>query len=145
MFLKLCDVSITSCPCISFCTFFANQWLNLPIQPLRCVENVNPGQGVFLFLLRFFTCWGFFVFSLPMWRFLITGADLNREIKIWCTVTWSCLQTIRYCPCSDYLFNVKMLHNFVYEFYWCSFRCFILFFLPDVISSIFLTLWEHSS
>lgn len=97
----------------------------------------------FFFSFVFFTCWVFFIFSLPMWRFLITGADLNREIKIWCTVTWSCLQTIRYCPFSDYLFNVKMLHNFVYEFYWCSFRCFILFFLPDVISPIFLTLWEH--
>ena len=33
--------------------------------------------------------------SLPMWRFLITGAEFNREIKVWCTVTWSCLQTIR--------------------------------------------------
>lgn len=100
----------------------------------------------FFFSFVFFTCCGFFIFSLPMWRFLITGADLNREIKIWCTVTWSCLQTIRYCPYSDYryLFNVKMLHKFVYEFYWCSFRCFILFFFwPDVISPIFLTLWEH--
>lgn len=34
--------------------------------------------------------------ELPMWRFLITGADYNREIKVWCTVTWSCLQTIRF-------------------------------------------------
>ncbi|RMX51313.1 hypothetical protein pdam_00004685 [Pocillopora damicornis] len=34
--------------------------------------------------------------ELPMWRFLITGADYNREIKVWCTVTWTCLQTIRF-------------------------------------------------
>ena len=42
------------------------------------------------------TVWCFFLlFSLPMWRFLITGAGFNREIKVWCTVTWMCLQTIR--------------------------------------------------
>lgn len=31
----------------------------------------------------------------PFWRFLITGADQNRELKMWCTVSWTCLQTIR--------------------------------------------------
>lgn len=33
--------------------------------------------------------------SVPFWRFLITGADQNRELKMWCTVSWTCLQTIR--------------------------------------------------
>lgn len=32
----------------------------------------------------------------PFWRFLITGADQNRELKMWCTVSWTCLQTVRY-------------------------------------------------
>lgn len=32
----------------------------------------------------------------PFWRFLITGADQNRELKMWCTVSWTCLQTIRW-------------------------------------------------
>jgi hypothetical protein len=27
---------------------------------------------------------------------MITGAEYNREIKIWCTVEWTCLQTLRY-------------------------------------------------
>lgn len=31
----------------------------------------------------------------PFWRFLITGADQNQELKLWCTVSWNCLQTIR--------------------------------------------------
>uniref|UniRef100_A0A3B4AZ59 Enhancer of mRNA-decapping protein 4 n=1 Tax=Periophthalmus magnuspinnatus TaxID=409849 RepID=A0A3B4AZ59_9GOBI len=30
----------------------------------------------------------------PFWRFLITGADQNQELKMWCTVSWTCLQTI---------------------------------------------------
>ncbi|XP_060041276.1 enhancer of mRNA-decapping protein 4 isoform X5 [Erinaceus europaeus] len=34
----------------------------------------------------------------PFWRFLITGADQNRELKMWCTVSWTCLQTIRFSP-----------------------------------------------
>lgn len=29
------------------------------------------------------------------WRFLITGAKYNSEIKVWCSVTWKCLQVLR--------------------------------------------------
>ena len=63
----------------------------------------------------------FFPFSrLPMWRFLITGAEFNREIKVWCTVTWSCLQTIRYLilfsqHCLDFL-----QQSFICEPYSCT-------------------------
>ncbi|KAI4825958.1 hypothetical protein KUCAC02_021617, partial [Chaenocephalus aceratus] len=32
--------------------------------------------------------------EVPFWRFLITGADQNQELKLWCTVSWTCLQTI---------------------------------------------------
>lgn len=32
------------------------------------------------------------------WRFLLTGSDRNNEIKMWCTVSWSCLQTISFLP-----------------------------------------------
>ncbi|XP_070576076.1 enhancer of mRNA-decapping protein 4-like isoform X2 [Ptychodera flava] len=34
--------------------------------------------------------------NLPFWRFLLTGADFNREIKVWCTVSWTCLQTLQF-------------------------------------------------
>ncbi|PIK58038.1 putative enhancer of mRNA-decapping protein 4 [Apostichopus japonicus] len=30
------------------------------------------------------------------WRFLLTGADFNSEIKLWCTVSWKCLQVVRF-------------------------------------------------
>ncbi|KAM9301724.1 enhancer of mRNA-decapping protein 4 [Gastrophryne carolinensis] len=36
--------------------------------------------------------------DVPFWRFLITGADQNRELKMWCTVSWTCLQTISFSP-----------------------------------------------
>ncbi|KAK0149334.1 Enhancer of mRNA-decapping protein 4 [Merluccius polli] len=36
--------------------------------------------------------------DVPFWRFLITGADQNQELKMWCTVSWTCLQTIRFSP-----------------------------------------------
>ena len=32
------------------------------------------------------------------WSFILTGADYNREIKIWCCIKWECLQTIRFMP-----------------------------------------------
>ncbi|XP_022111258.1 enhancer of mRNA-decapping protein 4-like isoform X2 [Acanthaster planci] len=34
--------------------------------------------------------------DLPFWRFLITGACANRELMMWCTVTWTCLQKISF-------------------------------------------------
>ncbi|XP_067091663.1 enhancer of mRNA-decapping protein 4 isoform X1 [Osmerus mordax] len=36
--------------------------------------------------------------DVPFWRFLITGAEQNQELKMWCTVSWTCLQTIRFSP-----------------------------------------------
>lgn len=55
-------------------------------------------QFVYNLFLLFFVTFGPFHFSLcrvPFWRFLITGADQNQELKMWCTVSWTCLQTIR--------------------------------------------------
>ncbi|XP_071822835.1 enhancer of mRNA-decapping protein 4-like isoform X2 [Apostichopus japonicus] len=34
--------------------------------------------------------------SVAFWRFLLTGADFNSEIKLWCTVSWKCLQVVRF-------------------------------------------------
>jgi enhancer of mRNA-decapping protein 4 len=36
--------------------------------------------------------------NLPFWRFLLTGTEKNKELKLWCTVTWRCLQTVRFHP-----------------------------------------------
>ncbi|XP_075242831.1 enhancer of mRNA-decapping protein 4-like isoform X2 [Convolutriloba macropyga] len=34
--------------------------------------------------------------SESFWRFFVTGADFNREIKLWCASTWKLLQTITF-------------------------------------------------
>lgn len=31
-----------------------------------------------------------------LWSFILTGADFNREIKLWCCIKWECLQTITF-------------------------------------------------
>ena len=31
-----------------------------------------------------------------VWSFILTGADFNREIKLWCCIKWECLQTINF-------------------------------------------------
>ncbi|CAM1331847.1 EDC4 (predicted), partial [Pycnogonum litorale] len=30
------------------------------------------------------------------WKFAVTGTDNNRQLKVWCCVDWSCLQTISF-------------------------------------------------
>jgi hypothetical protein len=32
------------------------------------------------------------------WKFAITGAENNSELKIWSCESWTCLQTIRFTP-----------------------------------------------
>ena len=31
-----------------------------------------------------------------LWNFILTGADYNREIKLWYSLKWECMQTIRF-------------------------------------------------
>ena len=31
-----------------------------------------------------------------LWNLILTGADYNREIKLWCCLKWECMQTIRF-------------------------------------------------
>ena len=35
------------------------------------------------------------------WRYVLTGCDYNREIKLWCCIKWQCLQTIRFTSDDD--------------------------------------------
>ena len=44
------------------------------------------------------------------WRFLITAARNNSEVKIWCAVNWKCLQTMRL---SLYIINAVVLVHFI--------------------------------
>lgn len=74
------------------------------------------------YLLSFDIC-----LSIQFWKFAITGAEDNTELKLWSCETWACLQTIRYlltfydfrlisiktvfCICKSILFDTKFLYN----------------------------------
>ncbi|CAK8695530.1 unnamed protein product [Clavelina lepadiformis] len=52
------------------------------------------------------------------WRFLLTGSDRNNELKMWCTVTWNCLQVVKFEPPSpaDALPELKIIFDLSAEF-----------------------------
>ncbi|XP_061677933.1 enhancer of mRNA-decapping protein 4 isoform X2 [Syngnathoides biaculeatus] len=64
----------------------------------RCLHELRPHGGRPLSCLLFCDNHKRQDPEVPFWRFLITGADQNQELKMWCTVSWSCLQTIRFSP-----------------------------------------------
>ncbi|NXX35419.1 EDC4 protein, partial [Nicator chloris] len=64
----------------------------------RCLHEWKPHDGRPLSCLLFCDNHKKQDPEVPFWRFLITGADQNRELKIWCTVSWTCLQTVRFSP-----------------------------------------------
>ncbi|TKS73042.1 Enhancer of mRNA-decapping protein 4 [Collichthys lucidus] len=72
----------------------------------RCLHELRPHGGRPLSCLLFCDNHKRQDPEVPFWRFLITGADQNQELKMWCTVSWTCLQTIRFSP--D-LFNASVL------------------------------------
>ncbi|XP_013867651.1 enhancer of mRNA-decapping protein 4 [Austrofundulus limnaeus] len=64
----------------------------------RCLHELRPHGGRPLSCLLFCDNHKRQDPEVPFWRFLITGADQNQELKLWCTVSWNCLQSIRFCP-----------------------------------------------
>uniref|UniRef100_A0A8C4E201 Enhancer of mRNA-decapping protein 4 n=1 Tax=Dicentrarchus labrax TaxID=13489 RepID=A0A8C4E201_DICLA len=74
----------------------------------RCLHELRPHGGRPLSCLLFCDNHKRQDPEVPFWRFLITGADQNQELKMWCTVSWTCLQTIRFSP--D-MFNSSVLPN----------------------------------
>uniref|UniRef100_A0A8C1GJ50 Enhancer of mRNA-decapping protein 4 n=1 Tax=Cyprinus carpio TaxID=7962 RepID=A0A8C1GJ50_CYPCA len=64
----------------------------------RCLHEWQPHNGRPLSCLLFCDDHKKQDPEVPFWRFLITGADQNQELKMWCTVSWTCLQTIRFSP-----------------------------------------------
>ncbi|CAN9499445.1 unnamed protein product [Ophioblennius macclurei] len=64
----------------------------------RCLHELRPHAGHPLSCLLFCDNHKRQDPDVPFWRFLITGADQNHELKLWCTVSWTCLQTIRFSP-----------------------------------------------
>uniref|UniRef100_A0A8C6P3P7 Enhancer of mRNA-decapping protein 4 n=1 Tax=Nothobranchius furzeri TaxID=105023 RepID=A0A8C6P3P7_NOTFU len=64
----------------------------------RCLHELRPHGGRPVSCLLFCDNHKRQDPEVPFWRFLITGADQNQELKMWCTVSWTCLQTIRFSP-----------------------------------------------
>ncbi|XP_034542181.1 enhancer of mRNA-decapping protein 4 isoform X2 [Notolabrus celidotus] len=64
----------------------------------KCLHELRPHGGRPLSCLLFCDNHKRQDPEVPFWRFLITGADQNQELKMWCTVSWTCLQTIRFSP-----------------------------------------------
>uniref|UniRef100_A0A670ZTY8 Enhancer of mRNA-decapping protein 4 n=1 Tax=Pseudonaja textilis TaxID=8673 RepID=A0A670ZTY8_PSETE len=64
-------------------------------EPSRCLHEWKPHEGRPLSCLLFCDNHKKQDPEVPFWRFLITGADQNQELKMWCTVSWTCLQTIQ--------------------------------------------------
>ncbi|XP_061450047.1 enhancer of mRNA-decapping protein 4 isoform X2 [Rhineura floridana] len=64
----------------------------------RCLHEWKPHDGRPLSCLLFCDNHKKQDPEVPFWRFLITGAEQNRELKMWCTVSWTCLQTVRFSP-----------------------------------------------
>uniref|UniRef100_A0AAY4EUE7 Enhancer of mRNA-decapping protein 4 n=1 Tax=Denticeps clupeoides TaxID=299321 RepID=A0AAY4EUE7_9TELE len=64
----------------------------------RCLHEWQPHNGKPLSCLLFCDNHKKQDPDVPFWRFLITGAGQNQELKMWCTVSWTCLQTIRFSP-----------------------------------------------
>nr|XP_057932154.1 enhancer of mRNA-decapping protein 4 isoform X2 [Doryrhamphus excisus] len=80
--------------CIKFWQIYIEGGQDKP----RCLHELRPHGGRPLSCLLFCDNHKRQDPDVPFWRFLITGADQNQELKMWCTVSWTCLQTIRFSP-----------------------------------------------
>lgn len=47
--------------------------------------------------------------SAQFWKFAVTGADENRELKVWSCETWSCLQTLTLSPSPNVPLNFQVM------------------------------------
>ncbi|XP_038067603.1 enhancer of mRNA-decapping protein 4-like isoform X2 [Patiria miniata] len=70
--------------------------MNAPDQAPSRLHRFSPHEGRPLSALIFCDNHKYQDPDLPFWRFLITGACANREIRMWCTVTWTCLQKLSF-------------------------------------------------
>ncbi|XP_065164405.1 enhancer of mRNA-decapping protein 4 isoform X2 [Atheta coriaria] len=65
----------------------------------RCLHQWQPHDGKALSCLLFLdNIKSYAISDSKFWKFAITGADHNAEIKIWSCESWTCLQTIRFEP-----------------------------------------------
>ena len=68
-----------------------------PVSSIKFLDNHNDSSS-----------------EIPFWRFLLTGAEMNTELKIWCTVKWVCLQTISFQAIPKDSFQIFRLYTASY-------------------------------
>ncbi|XP_017785329.1 PREDICTED: enhancer of mRNA-decapping protein 4 isoform X2 [Nicrophorus vespilloides] len=65
----------------------------------RCLHQWQPHDGKALSCLLFLdNVKSYALTDSKFWKFAITGANYNAEMKIWSCESWTCLQTIRFEP-----------------------------------------------
>nr|XP_022909578.1 enhancer of mRNA-decapping protein 4 [Onthophagus taurus]XP_022909579.1 enhancer of mRNA-decapping protein 4 [Onthophagus taurus] len=64
----------------------------------RCLHQWNPHEGKALSSLFFLDNINAFSQESKFWKFAVTGAESNSEIKIWTCESWTCLQTLHFKP-----------------------------------------------
>lgn len=64
----------------------------------RCLHQWQPHGGKPLSSLFFLDNHKTYNPEVQFWKFAITGAENNSELKIWSCESWTCLQTIKFTP-----------------------------------------------
>ena len=64
----------------------------------RCLHEWSPHEGKPVSSLFFLDNHKNYNPDVQFWKFVVTGAEKNSEIKIWSCETWECLQTVSFRP-----------------------------------------------
>ncbi|KAK6618943.1 hypothetical protein RUM44_003324 [Polyplax serrata] len=67
-------------------------------QTPRCLHSWRPHDGKPLSSIFFLDNHKSHNPESHFWKFMITGAENNTELKVWACVHWTCLQTLRFTP-----------------------------------------------
>ncbi|XP_045511284.1 enhancer of mRNA-decapping protein 4-like [Colias croceus] len=76
---------------------FAQVYINSSTSP-RCLHKWQPHEGKPLTCLFFLDNHKNYNADVQFWKFAVTGADNNTNIKIWSCKSWTCLQSITFTP-----------------------------------------------
>ncbi|CAF0712129.1 unnamed protein product [Brachionus calyciflorus] len=64
----------------------------------NCLKVWRPHEGKSISSLYFLDDHKNSSAEVEFWSFMLTGADYNREIKLWSCFNWTCLQTLNFYP-----------------------------------------------
>ncbi|PVD21395.1 hypothetical protein C0Q70_19568 [Pomacea canaliculata] len=75
--------------------FFQVDWQYTNSSP-RCLHQWKPHDGQPLSFLAFLDNLKNMTADAQFWKYAVTGANKNQELKVWSCESWNCLQTIRF-------------------------------------------------